>query len=173
MKKSPSTRPGSLILALLIGVTSSTLFLIYLLWSLSIIWTSPDTFLFHSTRPKKRRRVDPAPPNSFTHVVEKGLVSDDEARALYSVFFSGCHLFIPLFDPAYDTYEGLKERSPLCFNTILAVAAKIRAGGGSLGVTFYQCLGEAQAIARNTLFGPTVRKESVQGIMICASCLLC
>jgi hypothetical protein len=70
---------------------------------------------------------------------------------------------MPLFDPAYDTYEGLKERTPFCFDAILAVAAKIRAGGGPPGDLFYSCLEEAQGIARSTLFGPVVRKEAVQG----------
>jgi hypothetical protein len=107
--------------------------------------------------------VEPSPPKPFPHVVEKGLVSDSEARSLYNIFFSGCHLFIPLFDPAYDTYEGLKKRSPFCFDAILAVAAKIRAGKGTPGVAFYRCLEEAQGIARSTLFGPVVRKEAVQG----------
>lgn len=125
-----------------------------------------DSFfsLCSNTRPKKRKRVESIPPNSFPHVVEKGLVPDGEARSLYNIFFSGCHLFIPLFDPAYDTYEGLKERSPFCFDAILTVAAKIRAGGGSPGVAFYRCLEEAQGIARSTLFGPVVRKEAVQGM---------
>jgi hypothetical protein len=127
----------------------------------------PDTdfFLYRcsNTRPKKRKRVESSPPNPFPHVVEKGLVLDIEARNLYNIFFSGCHLFIPVFDPAYDTYEGLKERSPFCFDAVLAVAAKIRAGKGSPGVAFYRCLEEAQGIARSTLFGPVVRKEAVQG----------
>ncbi|KIM29878.1 hypothetical protein M408DRAFT_328654 [Serendipita vermifera MAFF 305830] len=122
-----------------------------------------------STRPRKRKRVEPIPPNSFPHVVEKGLVSDTEARSLYNIFFSGCHLFIPLFDPAYDTYEGIKERSPFCFDAILAVAAKIRAGGGSPGPAFYRCLEEAQGIARSTLFGPVVRKEAVQAMLLLAA----
>jgi hypothetical protein len=104
-------------------------------------------------------------------VVEKGLVSDSEARSLYNIFFSGCHLFIPLFDPAYDTYESLKERTPFCFDAILAVAAKIRAGNGPPGNVFYRCLEEAQGIARSTLFGPVVRKEAVQGERV--SPLLC
>lgn len=99
-------------------------------------------------------------------MVEKGLVPDAEARSLYNIFFSGCHLFIPLFDPAYDTYEGMMERSPFCFDAILAVAAKIRAGGGSPGSAFYRCLEEAQGIARSTLFGPVVRKEAVQGTCV-------
>jgi len=78
-------------------------------------------------------------------------------------FFAGCHLFIPLFDPSYDTYESLMERSPWTFDAILAVAGKIRSGNGPLSPTFYKCLEEAQGIARSSLFGPVVRKEAVQG----------
>ncbi|SRR6266576_4283405 len=87
-------------------------------------------------------------------------------------FFSGCHLFIPLFDPAYDTYESVMERSPWTFDAILAVAGKIRSGNGPLSPTFYKCLEEAQGIARSTLFGPVVRKEAVQGITLFSSPLL-
>lgn len=59
------------------------------------------------------------------------MVAESEAKELYSIFFSGCHLFIPLFDPAYDTFEGLRDRTPFCFDAILAVASKIRAGTGT------------------------------------------
>ena len=89
---------------------------------------------------KKCRRVEPIPPYSFPHVVERGLVSDTEARELYNIFFSGCHLFIPLFDAAYDTYEGLKARAPWYFDVVLAVASKIRAGNGPPSAMFYKCL---------------------------------
>jgi hypothetical protein len=58
------------------------------------------------------------------------------------------------------------ERSPWTFDAILAVAGKIRSGNGPLSSTFYQCLEEAQGIARSSLFGPVVRKEAVQGIDI-------
>lgn len=122
-----------------------------------------------TARAKKRKWVEPVSPHSFRHVVEKSLVSDAEARELYHIFFSGCHLFIPLFDPSYDTYEALKERSPWCFGAILAVASKIRAGNGPPSVTFYKCLEEAQGIARSTLFGPAVSKEAVQAMLLLAA----
>jgi Fungal specific transcription factor domain len=118
---------------------------------------------------KKRKRVGSIQSNSFPHVVEKGLVSDTEARELYHIFFSGCHLFIPLFDPSYDTYEGLKERSPWCFDAILAVALKIRAGNGPPSATFYKCLEAAQGTARSTLFGPAMSKEAVQAMLLLAA----
>ncbi|EPQ57029.1 hypothetical protein GLOTRDRAFT_120398 [Gloeophyllum trabeum ATCC 11539] len=120
-------------------------------------------------RVKKRKRAEPTPRNAFPHVVEKGLVSDAEARELYHIFFSGCHLFIPLFDPAYDTYESIMERSPWTFDAILAVASKIKGGSGPLSETFYRCLDEAQGIARSSLFGPVVRKEAVQGMLLLAA----
>ncbi|GBE81182.1 hypothetical protein SCP_0309090 [Sparassis crispa] len=120
-------------------------------------------------RVKKRKRAEPTPRNAFPHVVEKGLVSDTEARELYHIFFSGCHFFIPVFDPSYDTYEALMERTPWTFDAILAIASKIRSGTGPLSPTFYKCLEEAQGIARSTLFGPVVRKEAVQGMLLLAA----
>ncbi|CAA7263161.1 unnamed protein product [Cyclocybe aegerita] len=120
-------------------------------------------------RVKKRKRAEPIPRNAFPHVVEKGLVTDSEARELFNIFFAGCHLFIPLFDPSYDTYESLMERSPWTFDAILAVAGKIRSGNGPLSPSFYKCLEEAQGIARSSLFGPVVRKEAVQGMLLLAA----
>lgn len=122
-----------------------------------------------SPKIKKRKRAEPTPRNAFPHVVDKGLVTDIEARELFNGFFSGCHIFIPLFDPSYDTYESLKERSPWTFDAILAIAAKIRSANGPLSSTFYKCLEEAQGIARSSLFGPVVRKEAVQGMLLLAA----
>jgi hypothetical protein len=61
------------------------------------------------------------------------------------------------------------ERTPWTFDSILAVAAKIRSGNGPLSSTFYKCLDEAQGIARSSLFGPIVRKEAVQGMLLLAA----
>ncbi|KAH7924267.1 hypothetical protein BV22DRAFT_1067151 [Leucogyrophana mollusca] len=126
-----------------------------------------------STSPRyaavKKRRAEPIPRNAFPHVIEKGLVSENEARELYHIFFAGCHLFIPLFDPNYDTFESLMERTPWTFDAILAIAGKIRSGNGPLSPTFYKCLEEAQGIARSSLFGPVVRKEAVMGMLLLAA----
>lgn len=61
------------------------------------------------------------------------------------------------------------ERTPWTFDSILAVASKIRSGTGPLSPTFYKCLEEAQGIARSSLFGPVVRKEAVQGMLLLAA----
>ncbi|KAF8134550.1 hypothetical protein EV363DRAFT_1562550 [Boletus edulis] len=125
---------------------------------------------------KKRQRPEPIPKNAFPHVIEKsngpslqGLVPETEARELYHIFFAGCHLFIPLFDPNYDTFESLMERTPWTFDSILAIASKIRSGNAPLSLTFYKCLEEAQGIARSSLFGPVVRKEAVMGMLLLAA----
>ncbi|KAI9571112.1 hypothetical protein HD554DRAFT_2078588 [Boletus coccyginus] len=118
---------------------------------------------------KKRQRVEPIPKNAFPHVIEKGLVPETEARELYHIFFAGCHLFIPLFDSNYDTFESLMERTPWTFDSILAIASKIRSGNAPLSLTFYKCLEEAQGIARSSLFGPVVRKEAVMGMLLLAA----
>jgi hypothetical protein len=110
---------------------------------------------------------------------------------VHSSFFSGCHYFIPVFDPSYDEFESFVQRTPFSFDGMLAVAAKIRAGtgksirrkcffkrqfdsphtshSGPLGRTHAICLEEAQGIARSTLFGPVVRKEAVMAVLILAS----
>ncbi|THH20434.1 hypothetical protein EUX98_g8589 [Antrodiella citrinella] len=123
----------------------------------------------NAPRVKKRKKAEPTPHNAFPHVVEKGLVSDSEARELFHIFFSGCHIFIPVFDPTYDTYESIYDRTPWTFDAILAVASKIRSGTGPLSPSFYKSLEEAQGIARSSLFGPVVRKEAVQGMLLLAA----
>lgn len=118
---------------------------------------------------KKRSRPEHLPRNAFPHVVEKGLVSEDEARQLFSIFFTGCHLFIPLFDPSYDTFESIMQRTPWTFDSILAISSKIKSGSGPLAPTLCKCLEEAQGIARLSLFGPVVRKEAVMGMLLLAA----
>ena len=61
------------------------------------------------------------------------------------------------------------ERTPWTFDAILAVASKIRSGTGPLSPSFYKSLEEAQGIARSSLFGPVVRKEAVQGMLLLAA----
>jgi hypothetical protein len=43
---------------------------------------------FSPSRVKKRKRAEPIPRNAFPHVVDKGLVSDEEARELFHMHVS-------------------------------------------------------------------------------------
>lgn len=130
---------------------------------------SPPRVLQKQLRFKKRQKAEPTPRNAFPDVITKGLVSEAECRQLWDIFFSGCHLFIPLFDRSYDVFESFVVRTPFSFDGIMAVAAKIRSGNGPLDQTYHRALEEAQGIARSTLFGPVVRKEAVMAVLILAA----
>lgn len=130
---------------------------------------SPPRVLQKQLRFKKRQKAEPTPRNAFPDVITKGLVSESECRELWEIFFSGCHLFIPLWDRKYDVFESFVVRTPFSFDGIMAVASKIQTGNGPLGQTHHRALEEAQGIARSTLFGPVVRKEAVMAVLILAA----
>ncbi|KAJ9125093.1 hypothetical protein QFC22_000046 [Naganishia vaughanmartiniae] len=130
---------------------------------------SPPRVLQKQLRFKKRQKAEPTPRNAFPDVITKGLVSEAECRELWDIFFSGCHLFIPLWDRKYDVFESFVVRTPFSFDGMMAVASKIQSGNGPLGQTHHRALEEAQGIARSTLFGPVVRKEAVMAVLILAA----
>ncbi|KAJ9104788.1 hypothetical protein QFC19_003929 [Naganishia cerealis] len=130
---------------------------------------SPPRVLQKQLRFKKRQKAEPTPRNAFPDVITKGLVSESECRELWDIFFSGCHLFIPLWDRSYDVFESFVVRTPFSFDGMMAVASKIRTGNGPLDQTYHRALEEAQGIARSTLFGPVVRKEAVMAVLILAA----
>ncbi|CAE6447708.1 unnamed protein product [Rhizoctonia solani] len=119
-------------------------------------------------RPPKRRKTrheDPqAPDHAFPDVVTKGIISEQEARELFSIFYRGCSTFLPVFDMTVDTYDALHSRSPFCVNTICMVAARVRDGGES--ETYQKCRAEVEEISRHTLFTPVVRQEAVQAMVL-------
>lgn len=83
-------------------------------------------------------------------------------------FFTGCSMFLPVFDAAVDTYEALHERSPFCVNAICMIAAKVRDGGGPPSDTYQKCLKQVHDLTCRTLFAPVVRQEVVQAMIIVA-----
>ncbi|KAF8330359.1 uncharacterized protein EI90DRAFT_3060473 [Cantharellus anzutake] len=101
-------------------------------------------------------------------VVTKCLISEEEARALFQIFYDGCSTFLPIFDKARDTYDALHERSPFCVNAICMVAAKVRDGGGPEGEIFKICQEEVRGMACTTLFSPVSRQEAIQATIIVA-----
>ncbi|KAJ1301554.1 hypothetical protein OPQ81_008802 [Rhizoctonia solani] len=119
-------------------------------------------------RPPKRRKTRheelQAPDHAFPDVVTKGIISEQEARELFAIFYRGCSTFLPVFDMAVDTYDALHSRSPFCVNTICMVAARVRDGGES--ETYQKCRAEVEEISRHTLFTPVVRQEAVQAMVL-------
>ncbi|CAE6502791.1 unnamed protein product [Rhizoctonia solani] len=119
-------------------------------------------------RPPKRRKTrhadSQAPDHAFPDVVTKGIITEQEARELFAIFYRGCSTFLPVFDMTVDTYDALHSRSPFCVNTICMVAARVRDGGES--ETYQKCRAEVEEISRHTLFTPVVRQEAVQAMVL-------
>ncbi|KAL0071822.1 hypothetical protein AAF712_000744 [Marasmius tenuissimus] len=120
------------------------------------------------TRPAKRRKLRHKNPRmlTFPDVVTKNIISEQEARELFRIFYHGCSTFLPVFDSNTDTYEALHERSPFAVNCICMVAARVRDGGGKPGDIYKKCLEEVQSISCATLFLPVARVEAVQAMIL-------
>ncbi|KDQ21446.1 hypothetical protein BOTBODRAFT_182777 [Botryobasidium botryosum FD-172 SS1] len=105
-------------------------------------------------------------------VVEKGILSEDEAKELYTIYFSGCYRLLAVFDPARDTYESIKSRSPLCFCAILMVASKVRDGGGPPSELHNMLAKECVRMARETMFRESEDKainvEAIDAMLLIA-----
>ncbi|KAG6885401.1 hypothetical protein C0993_002134 [Termitomyces sp. T159_Od127] len=126
---------------------------------------SPD----RQGRPFKRRKIRHRHRNlTFPDVVTKNIISEDEARELFSIFYRGCSTFLPVFDEVHDTFDALHERSPFAVDCICMVAARVRDGGETASEVYTRILEEVQAISCATLFAPVMRSEAVQAMILVA-----
>ncbi|KAG6830299.1 hypothetical protein H0H92_001377 [Tricholoma furcatifolium] len=124
---------------------------------------SPD----RQGRPSKRRKIRHKHRNlTFPDVVTKNIITEDEARELFSIFYRGCSTFLPVFDSAHDTFDALHERSPFAVDCICMVATRVRDGGGTPSEVRVKILEEVQAISCATLFAPVMRSEAVQAMIL-------
>lgn len=60
--------------------------------------------------------------------LDAGLLSLEQARHYFSVFFQGCDHYVPVFDPRYDSFESIRGRSSLLFGAICAVGCRVVTG---------------------------------------------
>ncbi|KIM66353.1 hypothetical protein SCLCIDRAFT_1211595 [Scleroderma citrinum Foug A] len=127
---------------------------------------SPD----HQARPSKRRKIRHKTPRGpvFPDVVTQNLVSENEARELFRIFYAGCSTFLPIFDSHVDTFDVLHERSPFAVDAICMVGSRVRDGGGKASETYTRCLDAVQNISRATLFAPVTRVEAVRAMILVA-----
>lgn len=120
------------------------------------------------SRPIKKRKTRHRPSRglTFPDVVTTNVISEQEARELFRIFYTGCSTFLPVFDSQVDTFEGLHERSPFAVDAICTVAARVRDGGGNASETYTRCLEAVQNISCATLFAPVSRVEAVQAMIL-------
>ncbi|OWZ63172.1 hypothetical protein AYX14_03309 [Cryptococcus neoformans] len=104
--------------------------------------------------------------HAYPDVVTAGYVSEAEGRELMKVFYSGSSNFIPCYDPALDTWESLRVRSPFSITAIVWVGARVRDGGGPHSEVQKTCLAHAERLAKGTLFHPVHRIEAVQSMIL-------
>ncbi|KAK0346452.1 hypothetical protein LTR02_005109 [Friedmanniomyces endolithicus] len=117
------------------------------------------------------------PPNnaSFTvqkparlDVVSSGLITDFDAQIWFNAFFDGCDRFVPIFDPAIDTYSSVRERSSVLFDVLITFGCK--AGDGSLANEFRKLYNVVrQHISDITLHDTEASLESVQALLVVAN----
>ncbi|ADV20422.1 Hypothetical protein CGB_B4500C [Cryptococcus gattii WM276] len=104
--------------------------------------------------------------HAYPDVVTAGYVSEEEGKELMQIFYTGSSNFIPCYDPAVDTWESLRIRSPFSITAIVWVGARVRDGGGPHSEIQKACLAHAERIAKGTLFHPVHRVEAVQSMVL-------
>ena len=117
-------------------------------------------------------RIRPASPGLHSKeldLLDAGIVAESEAQQLFHLFFQGCNTFIPIFDTRTDTWDSLRNRSPLLFTTIVGIGARVRDGGGPVSETQRRALAHARQLASNTLFNVTPTAETVQAMILLAT----
>ena len=93
---------------------------------------SPPRVFAPGTSSLKRKRthfeVDPV---GTPDVVAMGLISMNDAESYFGTFCQGCHQYVPVFDPHFDSLQGIRSRSGILFSTICAAGCRILAGADS------------------------------------------
>ncbi|KAL2865015.1 uncharacterized protein BJX67DRAFT_191085 [Aspergillus lucknowensis] len=102
-------------------------------------------------------------------VIERGIISEEDARCVYERFMNGSKNFLPLFDPVRDTFDSIRSRSLFCFTVILYLAC--RAVSEFRGNYHLQRVlqDEAQRLAEDSFFAKPTKLETVQGMILLAA----
>ncbi|KAH8803720.1 C6 zinc finger domain protein [Xylogone sp. PMI_703] len=82
-----------------------------------------------SSRPRRSDfeiRVKPS-----VDVVARGLISYEEAHIYFETFFQGCDSYVPIFSSKTDTFDSVRARSSMLFDSICAVGCRAQLGPAS------------------------------------------
>lgn len=94
-----------------------------------------------------------------------GLCTPARGQDLLDAFYAHCHNSIPVFDPATDTWDGLRARSPFALTAAMMVGAKFM----NESPEERRLQEHAERMAKDTLFAPMrddVDLETVQAMII-------
>ncbi|GAA5826568.1 hypothetical protein JCM11251_002433 [Rhodosporidiobolus azoricus] len=105
-------------------------------------------------------------PDQFD-LVAKGLMADQDARALVLLWMKECQPFCSVLDPSADTYESLRRRSPFLFNVVVYTALRAQERNAPPSKELLAAAEETRRFAQNQVFRtPTL--EDVQAVFIMA-----
>ncbi|CAK9785120.1 hypothetical protein CC85DRAFT_42268 [Cutaneotrichosporon oleaginosum] len=100
--------------------------------------------------------------------VTLGLISEEEGRRLFDSFLKSAYPFTPVLDPARDSWESMRERSPYCITVMLLIALKQREAAGAASDLSTKLADEVERITKLTLYAP-VTLETLQAMAILIS----
>ncbi|WWC59868.1 uncharacterized protein I303_102430 [Kwoniella dejecticola CBS 10117] len=123
---------------------------------------------------KKRKRstnsqIDHSPTPKLLDPVAEGICDEIYGRQLFELFFRGAHAFIPVYDPAIDTWDSLRRRSSFSVSVILFVGQKIMDAGNEASDLQRRLKEHAENIGKSTLFSPIANAEALQAMIVLAS----
>ncbi|WVQ72668.1 hypothetical protein IAR50_002227 [Cryptococcus sp. DSM 104548] len=78
----------------------------------------------HDTRRRARAAVNGGGGYSAPDPVKAGIVSEEEAKALFRLFMAHHNNSLPMLDPAVHTYDYIRETSTLLYTAILCVTSR-------------------------------------------------
>ncbi|TVY62878.1 hypothetical protein LSUE1_G006676 [Lachnellula suecica] len=98
-------------------------------------------------------------------VVERGLVTGEEAALYFGTFFQGCDKYVPVFDPSYDTFDSIRRRSSMLFDTIITIGC--RAENGAVSSQYQALSNTTKSPIAEVLLGTTLPSiETIQALLI-------
>jgi hypothetical protein len=78
--------------------------------------------------------------------IELGFCTLQRGRQLFDLFTHGAAMYVPIFDPAVDTYEAVCASHPFTLTVLFMVSAKIEDAGGPPSALQVQCKEHAENI---------------------------
>ncbi|KAL2827885.1 hypothetical protein BJY01DRAFT_134955 [Aspergillus pseudoustus] len=102
-------------------------------------------------------------------VIERGIISNEDARCIYERFMNGSKNFLPLFDPVRDTFDSIRSRSLFCFTVILYLASRAVSDFRANYHLQRVLQDEAQRLAEDSFFAKPTKLETVQGMILLAA----
>ncbi|KAL7424794.1 hypothetical protein Q5752_000478 [Cryptotrichosporon argae] len=106
--------------------------------------------------------------HAYKDAVDLGFCTAERGKQLFDLFMAHCAVYVPIFDPEYDTWDSLRKRSPFIITTIIMIGAKVEDAGGPVSDLQSKCRQHAENIGMSTLFTPVARIELLQAMILLA-----